>query len=30
VPERGHDSIERYVRLFEELVFDRKLRSLKD
>jgi len=30
VPERGHDSIERYVRLFEELVLDRKLRSLKD
>ncbi len=25
VPERGHDSIERYVRLFEELALDRRL-----
>jgi hypothetical protein len=28
VPERGGDSIERYVRLFEELVLDRKLSRL--
>jgi glycosyltransferase involved in cell wall biosynthesis len=27
VPERGRDSVERYVRLFEELVLDRKLRA---
>ena len=25
VPERGHDSVERYIRLFEELVLDRRL-----
>jgi hypothetical protein len=25
VPERGYDSVERYVRLFEELVLERRL-----
>ena len=28
VPERGHDSVERYVRLFEELAFERRLSRL--
>jgi glycosyltransferase involved in cell wall biosynthesis len=28
VPERGHDSVERYIRLFDELVLDRRLSRL--
>lgn len=26
VPERGHDSVERYIRLFEEVVLDRRIK----
>ena len=28
IPERGHDSVERYIRLFEEMVLDRRLMML--